>query len=922
MLNAASRRGWCRGACAVVAWAILVGHAKAQVASSQDSAPYEVPERPSAPLAPTDVSRNAQPVAALGAPSPVAQASYNQAPAPVAAVTRPQAGVVPPAPPAYVPPPVSAPSAVPAPMPQAGLVDPAGQASAPPPPPVPAYAPAQSAGFAPAPAVPAPQQAAPPVAAPAPAYAAAPEQPAPVADPAYPEAAALPAPLPPAPVVNPAARHEITRTMTFRELGITTPMTLRGFSPLQGFDIPVPADEVVTRAQVVIDGALSPSLLPEASSLTLTLNEQYVGTVKVDPQNSRFGPPAFDLDPIFFTGLNRLNFHFAGEYRRDCNDLHNGVLWARVSDLSKVIITTMQLPPVRKLSRLPAPFFDPNLRHVVRVPFVFPHVNGQNSLKAGGIVASWLGRLAEARGVSFPVSNTLPMSGNAVEVGENIPVDDRGSMPAGPTVLEVANPHDNWGTILVVTGRNQREVEIAARVLVFSPDTLGDVSSRVVEDVALAPRKPYDAPAFVPTDRVVRFGEIMPATALQRQGSAPLGIDIPFSLPPDLFSWRQRTFPVKLWVRTPADAAFEHDGSRLDVSLNTSYLESFPLFENTVWKQWGLQVSGPHVGALGVRAGLPPLLLFGQNRLSLDFNVRPIDRGACRRVDEDFVAEVDSDSSFDFRGSYHYTTLPNLTYFAGSAFPFSRMADYSETAVVMPSQPDSGVANAFLNLMGFLGASTHYPVAGIQLVSSDDVSRLTPARDIIFLSTIDQVGPARELLTGSAYEINGQRVRLGQRTMLDGIWYLFQNLGLGGEEKGATPALNAPIANAGLLIGGESPYVSHRSVVAVLGDTPQQLVQMVDSLRDKQSLPAMQGDLVIRNGARLTYYRNSRQYAVGTLPRWIRLELYLQSHLLLLCLISLAGVALMGTGAMALLKARARRRLHNVPSSDDTSASS
>ena len=84
------------------------------------------------------------------------------------------------------------------------------------------------------------------------------------------------------------------------------------------------------------------------------------------------------------------------------------------------------------------------------------------------------------------------MSGNAVEVGENIPVDDRGSMPAGPTVLEVANPHDNWGTILVVTGRSQREVEIAARVLVFSPDTLGDVSSRVVEDVALAPRTPYD----------------------------------------------------------------------------------------------------------------------------------------------------------------------------------------------------------------------------------------------------------------------------------------------------------------------------------------------------------------------------------------------------------------------------------------------
>ncbi|MFT8781802.1 cellulose biosynthesis cyclic di-GMP-binding regulatory protein BcsB [Acetobacter syzygii] len=96
------------------------------------------------------------------------------------------------------------------------------------------------------------------------------------------------------------AQPEIIRTLTLRQLGLASPMTLRGFSPLQGVDIPIPADEIVTRAQIVIDGAMSPSLLPEASSLTLTLNEQYVGTVLVDLKNSRFGPLVFDIDPIFF----------------------------------------------------------------------------------------------------------------------------------------------------------------------------------------------------------------------------------------------------------------------------------------------------------------------------------------------------------------------------------------------------------------------------------------------------------------------------------------------------------------------------------------------------------------------------------------------------------------------------------------------
>lgn len=96
------------------------------------------------------------------------------------------------------------------------------------------------------------------------------------------------------------AQPEIIRILTLRQLGVTVPMTLRGFSPLQGLDIPIPADEIVTRAQIVLDGAMSPSLLPEASSLTLTLNEQYVGTVLGDIKNSRFGPLVFDIDPIFF----------------------------------------------------------------------------------------------------------------------------------------------------------------------------------------------------------------------------------------------------------------------------------------------------------------------------------------------------------------------------------------------------------------------------------------------------------------------------------------------------------------------------------------------------------------------------------------------------------------------------------------------
>ncbi|MFT8638324.1 MAG: cellulose biosynthesis cyclic di-GMP-binding regulatory protein BcsB, partial [Pseudoclavibacter sp.] len=333
------------------------------------------------------------------------------------------------------------------------------------------------------------------------------------------------------PAIDPAAADrisdaEVTRTLTFRNLGATTgPLTLRGYSPLQGLDVVVPANRVVTHAQLTLSGALSPSLLPEASAVTVTLNEQYGGTLKVDPQHPQFGPVSFDIDPLYFTGDNKLNFHFAGEYRRDCNDLFNEILWARISDMSRITLTTVRITPERRLSRLPAPFFDPNQRATLRVPVVLPATGDRGALRAAGLVASWFGRIADFRKLSFPVSTAIPASGNAVEVGVNLPVDAGGGRPAGPMLAEIANPNDRWGTVLVVTGRTPQEGEVAARALVFSPDTLGGVASKVVSDVSLGARHPYDAPAFVPTDRPVRFGELVGAADLQGGGFAPGGHD-------------------------------------------------------------------------------------------------------------------------------------------------------------------------------------------------------------------------------------------------------------------------------------------------------------------------------------------------------------------------------------------------------------
>ena len=283
----------------------------------------------------------------------------------------------------------------------------------------------------------------------------APAQQAPVLPPPAPAPVAtqpLPAPLPvltpslPDPVAAPPpAAAPVTRRVvrSLRQLGLSGPMQLRGVSPLQGVQFGIRADEVVTDARLVISGASSPALVPEASQLTVTLNDQLVGAVRPDPARPAFGPIEMPLSPDFFTEINRLNFAFAGRYPAACQDPLSDLLWMTVSDASALHLTVERLALPRELARLPEPFFDPReLRETLVLPFILPDSAASEVLRASAIVASWFAVQAEYRGARFPVSSGLPASGHGVVLAtpQNLPAGLVLPPLSGPTVALVDNP--------------------------------------------------------------------------------------------------------------------------------------------------------------------------------------------------------------------------------------------------------------------------------------------------------------------------------------------------------------------------------------------------------------------------------------------------------------------------------------------------
>ncbi|MFT9359762.1 UDP-forming cellulose synthase catalytic subunit [Acetobacter okinawensis] len=709
------------------------------------------------------------------------------------------------------------------------------------------------------------------------------------------------------------------KTWSLKDLGAGDTLMMTPFASIQGITFGLPKGELVTDAELVLSGALSPSLLPTVSSITIRLNNQYVGTIPVTPGKSAFGPVKFAVNPFFFLSKNVVNFSFAGQYTATCGNEISPVLWGQISGQSQLSITTAPLPPKRYLSALPAPFMDTGAVDRAVVPFVLPeqasvgNANGRSLLKSAGIVASWFGKQADFHHVTFPVSHHVAETGNAVVMGtaDNLPDSLGKSLTiAGPLVAELANPSDSNGTLLVITGRNVTEVLQAANTLAYTSGSFGDLSQTGGADLSLSPRVPYDAPAFLPTDRVVRFGELVSQSALTGHGYVPGTLAIPFRIAPDLYTWRGRPFNSHFSFHPPLADNIDLQHSRVDVSLNGIYLNSFPWSHAQKLPAWLSAFLPERPTIQKHHVELPVWGVYGQNELDFYFDGRPMARRDCSAMAQDISLELDPDSVLDMRRAYHLAVMPNLALFANSGFPFTRMADLSETAIVLPEHAGTGVLTTYLDVAGLFGSYTWLPISGVDVVSSKDVAGVKD-RDILMigLATGGTQAPAQgpDLLKGSPYQIEGDRLRLKERTLLDGIRYMFADNVIQGA-KTVTFQGSVSLSGGGALIGTQSPLTKGRSVVVLVAGAPQGLDTVINTIENPTLERGIQGDLTFVTGHKTLASRSGSTFTVGNAPFWIWSDWYFSEHPWRIIILAALGIVASGTVLRKMLAARAARR--------------
>ena len=386
------------------------------------------------------------------------------------------------------------------------------------------------------------------------------------------------------------------------------------------------------------------------------------------------------------------------------------------------------------------------------------------------------------------------------------------------------------------------------------------------------PRKPYDAPKWVSTEYPIRLGDLVGAFALngRRIADAP---QVSFRTAPDLFFGALSGGNLYLRIRRADDTWMDVGNSRVVVNLNQRVAGEVPMDPRlkvlSRLKEW---LSPGKADDRVSQVLLPGYQLFSANRLDFLFDLRANQSADCASLDWSDRTGIDPASTIDLTRVAHFAALPNLALFANAGFPFTRLADLSDTAFVISDGPSAEEAETFLNLLGKFADATGIAATRYAVVTAGHVDTMAD-RNLIIIG-LDSSEPL--LRQWASY--NSIRIASGGVTAIprpNFLLRLFQPFDPRAPYADGT-ALELARASFGkpyaFLSSYWSPLNANRIVVAVGANQGPALVDLTKQMEDPELVAKIQGDFFFLSDGKGEFYSSGRRKFVGELPLWWRIQ--------------------------------------------------
>ncbi|PQJ84900.1 cellulose biosynthesis cyclic di-GMP-binding regulatory protein BcsB [Aliivibrio sifiae] len=708
------------------------------------------------------------------------------------------------------------------------------------------------------------------------------------------------------------------KTFSFSDLGYGHSIQLLGSESTAYVGFGSRLDEVVSQASLHFELTPSPALLSLVSHVKVYFNNELAGVVAIDNgMQGKSSSVDLNLDPRLFTDYNQLKFELVGNASMLCSNPNDSSIWAEISSKSTISLSTQKTKINNDLSLLPAPFFDSRDMGDLTLPMVFGDELDINEIKAAGIASSYFGSLSEWRGSNFPmIDNALPTRDAIVFVTNDSKPDFLRNFPDvdGPRVQMISHPTDPYIKLLLVLGRDSQDLVTAVKGLALGKNLFTGSSAKINKAEQLVPRKPYDAPNWIDTDRAVALSDLLTEGAsLQVEGQNPPPISVNFRLPPDLFTWQSRGIPFDLNYRyTPP--LMDHSGSRMSLSVNNQFVKAFNLNtsgESTNNTRLRLPLLDDDLLGGGDVVRIPAFQVGSKNEVKFEFgfasSVGGKDQCQTMQPSKNY-AVIGEDSTIDFSGFSHYIEMPNMRAFANSGYPFTRMADLSDTVVVIPQKPSNEEIQTFVNMMGVFGSNSGYPVLNVAVTDKWSKEKLEN-KDILTigvmpeLASVDKKDIEHIQLMSSDRVLNLPSKNESQRGK---NWV---DPASDNQQVADSISINTT-GNFAAITSVESPYTAQRTMVNLLAQTPESFALINESLNDSGKISSMFGSVITLRDDEVASFNVGEHYYVGELPISQLIWYHFSKYPLLIAFFSTLLVVMVTIILYRVLRHIAQRRLN------------
>ncbi len=634
-------------------------------------------------------------------------------------------------------------------------------------------------------------------------------------------------------------------------------------------------DDAFVGSRISLMFSYSAAVARDDGELTIYLNNEPIGSVLLGKNRGSRSRAEFTFSPALLTTDNRLMFKFAlkGQGANACKIARDRAFWVNIEPASFVYISASRLPLADELALLPRPFVDPKDPLALSLPFVLPPSPEPAVVQAAGIVAGYFGLLAQYRGATFPVVFTGLPAGNAVVLveGDRYPPGVASIPGEGPRVAVITNPAQVDSKLLLIIGANAAELQTAAATLALQPSSLSGGWS-----VARAPppplRKPYDAPKWISTDHAVRLGDIVNPVSLngRRISDAP---QVFFRTAPDLFFGALSGGTLYLRLHRAEDTWIDAGNSRVFIDLNGKVVGEVPMEPKlkvlSRLKEWLFP------GNADDRVSpvlLPGYQLFSANRLDFKFDLRANQGADCDTLDWSDRTGIDPDSLIDLTRVAHFAAFPNLALFANSGFPFTRLADLSDTAFVLSETPSTDEVQAFLNLLGQIADATGVPATRYVVVSPEHVDKVADHNLIVLGLNSSQPLLHQWEAYNSVHVTSTAVTTTPKLNFLQRVIQPFDPRApyyRGSAVELAQAYLGKPYA---YMSSFWSPLNANRIVVAIGATHGPGLVDLTKQMENPEFAAKIQGDFFFSTEGKGEFYTSGRRKFVGELPIWWKIQ--------------------------------------------------